>query len=274
MAYKRTYKKRSMRKRSYKKRYNRRRYYKKGGLQKGRVTGIKTGFPETLMTKLSYAENNYKFTLAANSTITSVQLAANNPRDPFIAIGGKSALYFSTYAGLYKYCRVLGARVTIKFTKESDTNSGVNVAIIPRIGASAASLNDYDDVMSQPRVKYSNRTLNRIGDSVLIKYYLPIHTILQMNKIQYISQLPGDEYDAKINSDPTNIAIFEAYTMRTNDDSLSEIAVRANVHIKYYCKFYQRYRQIALGTDAGDDELDENEVGKPTELPPGAFEDQ
>lgn len=273
MAYKKS--KRSMvrRRRNVNKRYKRKRYYRKGGLQKGRVTGIQSGFPEVLMTKLSYAENNFNFTLAENTTMTLQQISANDPYDPYTGLGGKSALYFHTYAGIYKYCRVLGARITVRFTKETDFNQGVNVAIVPRIGVSSPVLTDYDDVMSQPRVRYSNRTLNRVGDSVTLKYYLPINTMLQMNKLQYIAQLPSDKYDCTISTSPIERTVFDIYTMRTNTSDLREMLVHGNVHVKYYCKFYQRYRYIAAGTDNNEDTLDAGEVAKPDEIPELAFDD-
>lgn len=254
--------KRPIRRRNNKRRVNRRR---RGARTRPSIKPYQTGLPRQMFGKLKYYENNYQYTLGATDKIVYTQMRLNDPHDPYAALGGKSALYYDFWMQAFRYCRVMAAKITITWQKTSDVNQGVIFALCPNLFGSLWS--DMDDVSSQPYVKTSRRFANRLGSSQSLSYYIPMHKLLNMTQLQYISQLPGSVYDATYNASPTKGCLMDIVAGRLNENDTTVITGSLMVSIKFYCKFYQRYQFVETGTDAGEEELDDGEVAKPTTLP-------
>lgn len=124
-----------------------------------------------------------------------------------------------------------------------------------------------DDVTSQPYVKTSRRYANRVGGGNTLSYYISMSKLINMTKLQYLSQLPGSAYDGTYNTSPTKGAIMDIVIGRLNESDTTSITGSFSVTIKFYCKFYQRYNFVETGTDIGDTDLDTGEVDKIDTLP-------
>lgn len=255
-----TYRRRNTRMRRVPARSNKRGKFpkKNSRLVSSRIPGLMTGFPDVMYTKLKYFENNYRFELPAGENLNQMAIQINNPIDPYAHLGGKTALYYGTYIGVYKYCRVVAAKVTITFNKITDSNQSMIFAMYPK--DNAVSFGDIDDVCAQPRVKVITKVPNRLGDSKKFSYYIPIHVALQMTKFQYMAQLPGSEYDCVGNSSPLNPAFMNLHWGRTAEGNTTVLQYQGTVKIIFYCKFYTRVSQQQPGTDVNEDIVDLGEI--------------
>lgn len=224
-----------------------------------------TGLPRQMYVKLKYFENNYIYTLGATDKIIYTQMRLNDPHDPYAALGGKSALYYDFWMQAYRFCRVLSAKITITWQKTSDVNQGIIFALCPNLFGSQWS--DMDDVSSQPYVKTSRQFPSRLGTANSLSYYIPMHELLNMTQLQYNSQLPGSVYDASYNTSPNRGCLMDIVIGRLNETDITSITGSLMVSIVFYAKLYQRYQFVETGPDAGEEELDDGEVAKPTTLP-------
>lgn len=228
------------------------------------ITDLQTGLPRQLFTKLKYYENNYTYSFGIGDKIIMIPIRMNDPRDPYALTGGKSALYYDFWIQAYRYLRVMAAEITITWIKTTDSNQGLVFALVPNLFAS--NYQDMDDVTSQPYVKTSQHIANRVGDSCSLSYYLPIHMILNMTKLQYDSQLPGSVYDCTYNSSPSAGAYLDVVIGRLNENDTSALTGSFMVSIKFYTKLYQRYQFVETGFDANDVAGDTGEVSKVSTL--------
>lgn len=228
------------------------------------ITDLQSGLPRQMFTKLKYYENNYTYSFGIGDKLVKVPIRMNDPRDPYALTGGKSALYYDFWIQAYRYLRVMAAEITITWVKATDTNQGVVFALVPNLFAS--NFQDMDDVTSQPYVKTSRFIANRVGDSCSLSYYLPIHQILNMTKLQYDTQLPGSAYDCSYNASPSAGAYLDVVIGRLNENDTSAITGAYMVSIKFYVKLYQRYQFVETGFDANDNALDDGEVAKNNSL--------
>lgn len=267
MGYRRRYNKRRPVKR-YGKRKGKRQYKKRGGV-KPAIKSYQTGLPRMMFAKLKYFENNYTYSFGIGDKILRTSIRMNDPFDPYAAVGGKSALYYDFWMQAYRYLRVMAAKITVTWIKTTDTNQGIIFSLCPNLFGSVFA--DMDDVASQPYVKTSKRIANRVGDSHSISYYIPIHKLLNMTKLQYISQLPGSVYDCGYNNSPTTGALMDIIIGRINEADTTAITGTYMVNIKFFCKLYQRYNFVETGFDAGEEVLDSGEVGHTGTLPPWVF---
>jgi len=226
-----------------------------------------TGFPDAMFTKLKYYENNYTFSLAAGAPIARIQMAANDPRDPYLSIGGKTALNYDMYCGIYQWCRVSACKITVSVNKITTTSTqSVIFALLPRPSPTAV-FTDIDDVCAQPRVKIMRVRPTTIGGVQTFSLYIPIHVILQFTKLQYNSLPPSSSTDGQLALGPSNIAPIDIYYAKT-DESTGFLDHQGTVKVVYYCKFYHRLAKIQAGEDVEDAVgLDAGEVAKPTAYP-------
>jgi len=250
------------RKRIYRRRAKRN--YKRKQL-KPAIRSYQTGLPRQMFGKLKYFENNYNFTIGTTDKLIYTRMRLNDPRDPYSASGGKSALYYDFWIQAYRYLRVMAAKITITWNKVSDVNQAFIMALVPNHNLSEWS--DMDDVSSQPYVRTSKKYVNRVGNGGTLSYYIPIYKLLNMTKLQYMSQLPGSIYDVSYNASPVKGACMDIVIGRLNENDTTSITGSFSVTIKFFCKFYQRYNFVETGTDVDETELDDGEVAKITTLP-------
>lgn len=229
------------------------------------IVTFKSGLPREMFMKLQYFENNYVYSLTNVDKLQYTRMRLNDPRDPYTGVGGKSALYFDFWIQAFRYLRVMAAKITVTWNKVSDVNQAVIFALVPNFALSLWT--DMDDPCSQPYTKTSRTYVNRVGDSSSLSYYIPIHRLLNMSKLQYDSQLPGSTYDVTYNSSPTSNAAMDILIGRVNENDTTTISGAFTVSIKFYCKLYQRYNFVETGSDVDEVDLDADEVAKIDALP-------
>lgn len=221
----------------------------------GTFRATSSGFPEVLYTKLSYFENNYSFSIPANADSNQLAITANSPYDPYPYTGGKSALYYQTYAQIYRFCRVMAAKIKVSINLTDDALVPSLLAVLPFYDPSSTSIpffgNGIDDLGPTMRAKVKRVNPTRVGNTVRISYYIPIHTACQMTKLQYMSQLPGSGFDIINNqsgsvSNPSRLVYFMIMTSRTTPGA-AVIHLEGTVSVKYYCKFYTKHYKAEAG---------------------------
>lgn len=270
----RTYRRNPYRRR-YRRRYNRRKvgykrrgrtHYKgsSGKFIQSKFSRLQSGFPDTLYTKLKYFEASYNWNLDAGTLLQSYAMKCNSPRDPYAPTGGKSALYFQTYMNLYEYCRVQAVKITMTVSRLSDVNDGLVLAMVPRTTGDAVYV-DLDDIISQPRVRYTTKNPSRLGNNSTLTWYIPIHTILKLTKLQYNSAPPGPSYDCQLTSDPLFPAYISCIVAKLNE-TVSSQAVNCwgSIKVVYYCKFHTRRilveQGLGLVPESGIDVIDPDDL--------------
>lgn len=254
-----TRRRRVARKRTYAKR--KRVYRQQLKVQKNRFPG----FAEVFYTKLTYFENNYKLALGNLDKLNRYAFRLNSPYDPVMATFNKSANYFDDYMAHYKYCRVMGAKITVKFSNDVTNNRQMQMCLIPN--AYNTPYTDMDEIATQIRKRMSTFS-NGVALPRVVKMYLPIHTIFGISKQQYTSQLPGPDYDVQNlgiggYSDVAKSAQVDLWYAKVDENGSFPTQVIATVKINFYCKFYVRIPSKPLGGDIGDEELDIGEVHQP-----------
>lgn len=247
------------RKRTYSKR--KRVYRQQLKVQKNRFPG----FAEVLYTKLTYYENNYKLALGTLDKVNRYSFRLNSPYDPVMASYNKSANYFDDFMTHYKYCRVMGAKISVKFSNDVTNTRQMQMCLIPN--AYNTSYGDMDEIATQIRKRLSTFS-NGVALPRTVKMYLPIHTIFGISKQQYTSQLPGPDYDVQNlgpggYSDVAKAAQVDLWYAKVDENGQFATQVIATVKINFYCKFYVRIPSKPLGGDIGDQELDPDEVFQP-----------
>lgn len=222
---------------------------------------LRSGYPEILWTKLKYYENSYTFSFNTLDTIKQQAIGMNCPYDPYIGIGGKSALYYQAYHQIYKYSRVYAAKIEVIMNKLLDVNQGIVLALVPDWFDFAYT--SIDNVISQPQCKAIKLFANRVGDSTYLSYYTTIWDHLQIQKNQFDSQLPGSGLDGTGTSNPTTIAGMQIVIARQSDTgTLIAISGEYSVKVTFYVKFSQRYPYVEQGPGVDQTELGEGEIEK------------
>lgn len=248
-----------------KKRYTRRRrtpkYNRYNRAARTTYGVLRSGYPEILWTKLKYFENSYTFSFDTTETIKQQAIGMNCPHDPYLGIGGKSALYYQAYHQIYKYSRVYAAKIEIVLNKLLDVNQGVILALVP--DWFDFGYTSIDNVISQPQCKSIKVLANRVGDSALLSYYITIPDHLQIQKNQFDAQLPGSGLDGTGTTNPQIIAGMKIILARQSDTgTLIAISGEYSVKIIFYTKFSQRYPYVEQGTSVEQTELAEGEIAK------------
>lgn len=246
-------------------RYARKRYNKRKRVYRQRLkvqVNRFPGWPEVLYTKLTYFENNYKFALGTNDKLNRFSFRLNSPYDPVINSWNKSANYWDDYMAHYKFCRVMGAKISIRIANDVTNSRQMQFALIPN--PQNYAYKDMDEIVTQIRKKLSKWT-NSIASTRTLSWYMPIHTILGLSKTQYISQLPGPDFDMQNTGiggyvDVATPAQMDLYYAKINESGLFETQALGTVKITFYCKFYYRIPSKPLGGDIGEETLDDGET--------------
>jgi len=146
MPYKRTYKKRrtTRPKRTYKKRYSRSSRVNAVARSPGQLP-----LPNRILTRHRYVQ---ECPLNANSsTAAGYTFALNGLYDPDISGSGHQPMGFDQFTALYQNYKVLGAKVTAKFTIDAQSTSTGQFVGIQFHENQAYSPTSYDQIMERGR---------------------------------------------------------------------------------------------------------------------------
>lgn len=223
--------------------------------QRVRVSTVPTiGISDVTRQKFMYAENNFVFPLGNVDTLARVDMAMNDPFDPFIGLGGKSALYFQQMMAFYKYCRVYGATITIKLTDFPGADSTpMFFALVLNSPLYSDLPTNIDDIMALPksRCKIMKYYPNRIGSTRFLSMFVHISDIFWYTRQQYDALLPGD-YDVTNFggiASPVNLAVCSIFYGKIDNTDTAELQCVGEVRIKYYCKLWIRQNFQEPGSD-------------------------
>ena len=205
-----------------------------------------SGLPQILKTKLIYYENGYVWNLPSLTTEAKIALALNDPWDPYIPLGGKSANEFYRLMQSYKYCRTNAATISVHVVQpEFASNKAVGLCMYPNWdGDTIANIDDANS-LDKSRVTFGNRPTNLIASAISVSRRYFIGDIFNLKKLQYTSR-PYSGLTDIYNSgssyySPTNLARVEVMVYRYNESSLSEaIAATGSVRIVFEVEFAQK----------------------------------
>ncbi len=202
------------------------------------------GMPDVFFTTLVYYENNFKFDLGTTDKLLNISLAINDPYDPYISLGGKSANLFQQIMSMYRYCRVYKSLITIKYVDVSTANSCPTQLILV-LNSEQVSYADMDDIQSLPiqRRRITTKYNDRIGTTYTLQGSFLPKDCFYMTELQYQSQENGSSYDiTNIGGivSPSNLAIVDIYYGRIDENNTDALAIRGTVQIKFDCRFSSR----------------------------------
>lgn len=197
--------------------------------------------PDIFNVRLRYFENSYHFDLGTSDTILQQSLAVNNPYDPVVAIGGKSANLFQQIGGLYRFCRVNKVKVHVTYSDVSSANTcPVQMALV--LNNDQISFADMDDVVSLPdsRRRVQLSTQNRIGTTKHLSGYFHPKDFFFMTQQQWDSQAPGSAFDVtNIGGfvSPTALAILDIVYAKIDQNNTTAVALFGSVTIDFEVTF-------------------------------------
>ena len=212
-------------------------------------------FPDVFYTTLIYFENNYRLDLGTSDKILNMDFAINDPYDPYVSTGGKSANLFDQIGSVYRYCRAEKAEILVEYTDNGSANNDpIQTALV--YNSEGVPYADMDDIASLPQSKRIVQLgmTNRIGSTKRIRGTFFPYSSFYMSKLQWNMQESGSPYDVtNIGgfASPANLAIVSLYYSRVDESSTTAVSNRATIKIKYYCKFYDRQAFIVTGKQIG-----------------------
>lgn len=200
-----------------------------------------SGMPDIFHVKLRYFENTYRFDLGTADTILQQSLAVNNPYDPVVALGGKSANLFQQIGGLYRFCRVNRAKVHVTYQDVQTADScPVNLALV--LNTDQISFADMDDVVSLPdsRRRVNLTSQDRIGTTRHIQGYFQPKDFFFMTQQQWDSQAPGSAFDVtNIGGfvSPVALAILDIVYAKVDQSNTTAVGLFGTVTIDFEVTF-------------------------------------
>lgn len=213
------------------------------------------GIPDVSRQKFKYSENNFHFSLGTTDQLLSQDFAMNDPHDPYVSIGGKSALFFPQMFANYKYCRVYGATITVKITDNSAANTTpMFFALVLNSNLNGDTPSEVDTILALPksRCKILKSYPNRIGGTKYLKMFAHVSDIFYWTRQQYDAQIPSTDFDlTNIGGivSPTNKALCTLFYGRLDSNSTVAVDCLGEVHIRYYTKMWLRQNFTEAGTD-------------------------
>jgi hypothetical protein len=211
------------------------------------LTILKSPFqamPDIFQTTVVYFENNFKFDLGTSDKLLNQDIAINDPYDPYISLGGKSANMFSQIMAIYRFARVLQSDVRIKYTDVSGANScPTQLALV--LNSEGVNYADFDDIQSLPiqRRRITTTYNDRIGSTYTLSGTFHPKDCFYMTNLQWDAQPPGSAYDVtNIGGivSPVNLAILSIYYGRIDENNTDSLAIRGTLQVSYLVRFSSR----------------------------------
>jgi hypothetical protein len=203
--------------------------------------------PDVYTTTLKYSEISYNLDLGTTDFLNRVSLAANNPYDPYTALGGISASYFNKIIEDYRYCRVNHAKIIVKFTNVSIAGliqTPMQLALVKN--AEGVAYSNMNDIISLPpsRCKLSKFFQDSVGSTRVLTMSTNISDIFWYEPHHYLNLIPGSIYDVTNFGgpvSPSRLATVDLYYGRIAGSSIgSAVSCKAEITIEFLCEFRQR----------------------------------
>lgn len=203
------------------------------------------GMPDVFRTTLVYFENNFKFDLGTSDKLLSIDMALNDPYDPYISLGGKSANLFQQIMGMYRFARVNYADVMIKYTDVSNASTVCPTQLALVLNSEQVSYADMDDIQSLPqqRRRVTHEYNDRIGTTYSLMGSFKPKDCFYMTTAQWNNLIPGSAYDITNTgsiASPATLAIMSIYYGRIDETNTTALGIRGTVQIKYDVTFKSR----------------------------------
>lgn len=202
------------------------------------------GFPDVLEMSFTYYENNYRFDLSTTDQLLYYNFSLNDPYDPYISIGGKSANQFYQAMSLYRSARVFRAIVVIKYVDNPSANTcPIQTALV--YNSEGIVYADMDDIISLPNSKRISHTTmpNRVGGTQTISGTFYPNQGFLMTQSQWFSQPLQSPYDVTNNGgivSPVNNSVLSFYYGRVDTTNTDQLSNRGSVSIQYFVRLSDR----------------------------------
>lgn len=204
------------------------------------------GVPQIHMMDLVYNEGNYQFSLGSADTFSYTSLALNDPFDPYVSLGGKSANEFLYLMSPFRFCRVEAVNVSVRVVN-ANFASQTNIRFAMFVDPTNTIPTDMDNIASyNPRLVCVMKSMpNIIGTSLIMTKKWKINEALGITQLQYSSAPPEYGYDVTNNgstiSSPGKLAYLNLCWARENTSRTEVIGIVGDVTIRYRVKFYTKY---------------------------------
>ncbi len=203
------------------------------------------GMPDVFRTTVVYFENNFKFDLGTTDKLLFIDMALNDPYDPYISLGGKSANLFQQIMTMYRFCRVNFADVQVKYTDVSQTGVVCPTQLALVLNSEQVNYADMDDIQSLPqqRRRVTNQYNDRIGTTYDLRGTFKPKDCFYMTNAQWSNLIPGGDYDVTNLggiASPNILSRLSIYYGRIDETNTTALGIRATVQIKYDVTFSSR----------------------------------
>jgi len=210
------------------------------------------GLPQQLTVKLRYYENTFTFDLGSSDMINYVQMALNDPYDPFVALGGKSANEFIPLMKFYRWAKVNCARITVRATQpgfEANRNMLLGLYVNPN----QDSITNADDLFSQDsRIMTKAKTFTDIiSNTLTVTKEYRICDALRYTPMQYEAIPPNVDFYVRNTgstiSSPNKLAYLDIVYARVDENQSNAISFRGDVTIDFEVTFFDKITQTEDG---------------------------
>lgn len=192
------------------------------------VRGI-SGFPDVMMTKMKYV--SFDTQSSGVGSIDVYTFRGNSVQDPDYTGGGHQPNSFDQYATIYNKYKVMGCKLTIDATNNTDTVGtvvGIQASNSPSFGYTG-----YPEPIEQQRCKSTILTGKEgQGNRIRLSKYYSSKAILGKKNIN------DEDYGAEVTTNPTDEWYWHVFSQALNQSSSWQVSIM--VQLTYYVKFYDR----------------------------------
>lgn len=204
------------------------------------VSRISRPFPSSVITRLKYDQG---IAIPAQTTAgiaSMVYFGANDLVQPANAGGGHQPMGFDQYAALYNHYTVLGAKITVKFHSNNESQAGANIAGIGLRDDNIELSTSLEDICERPRTLWKFQSQNDAARGLVTV------TMNYSAKKFFSIKDPSSKASigANIAAQPADKALFMLFAGNPNPAVLSA-AQDAWVHIEYIAKFWEPKDMLA-----------------------------
>lgn len=186
------------------------------------------GMPDRFRTKLVWSES-----IALSSFGTSITqsygVGMNNPYDPQANVGGNQPAYFDTLASLYKYCGVMGSKMSVTFGLPTTATNGDGPYIVGIYSSNTNSLPTTDSPTLIAASNCVNTVLSQgTSTKTVTQVYSPRNNLGKSYDDQQLAVTAG--------ASPTQQ--YYGIVFASPQGSSTTGSVNAIITIEYICEFY------------------------------------
>jgi len=203
------------------------------------------GLPQQLTVKLRYYENSFTFDLGTQDRINYLSMALNDPYDPYVNLGGRSANEFVALMQRYRWSKVDRAKITVRATQPA-FEANKNMLLGLYVNPNSDPIGDADDLFSQDNrlMTKAKEFTNLMSSTLTVSREYAIADVFKYTPMQYEAIPPDTSFynynsSSTINS-PSKLALVDIVYARLDDNQATAISFRGDVTIDFLITFYDK----------------------------------